>query len=33
LRVRGRGEVHVRFWKRDNLDDLGVDGRIAIKEP
>jgi len=33
LRVWGRGEVHIGFWERDNLDDLGVDGRIALKEP
>jgi hypothetical protein len=27
------GEVRIGFWERDNLDDLGVDGRIALKEP
>jgi len=30
------GEVHKRIWwgnprERDNLDDLGIDGRIILK--
>ena len=32
----GRGEVHTEFWwknlrERDNLKDLGVDGKIILK--
>jgi hypothetical protein len=32
----GRGEVHTRFWwgeliKRENFEDLGLDGRIILK--
>jgi len=34
--VCGRGEVHTEFWwknlrERDNLKDLGVDGKIILK--
>jgi hypothetical protein len=34
--VWGRGEVHTGLWwgnlkKRDNLEDLSVDGRIILK--
>ena len=34
--VWGRGEMHIGFWmrdwkERDDLEDLGVDGRIILK--
>jgi len=34
--ILGRGEVHTVFWwvsllKIENLEDLGVDGRIILK--
>jgi len=35
--VLGRGEVYIGFWwgtlkERDHLYDLGVDGRIILKQ-